>query len=159
VAIKSPKQKGSAGELEVCRLLTDWASEVGIGLTLERNLEQVRHGGADVNGVPGMEVEVKRVESNGINQWWAQVCRAAARTGKLPFLAHRRNRQPWRFRVSTHVAMEHRGSWSHFPIVADLELDQAKRWFQEYIKLREDELDELPSPGACAPPPPPPVKP
>jgi hypothetical protein len=148
--------KGASGERELAALLTSWAEEVGVYLDLDRNLEQVRYGGADVNGVPGMEIEVKRVESNGINQWWDQVCRAAAKTGKLPFLAHRRNRQPWRFRVSTHVAMEHGGSWSHFPIVADLELNQAKRWFQEYINLHEEDINVKP---VDVPPPPPPRRP
>ena len=95
--LNSPKQKGSKGEYEIIGLLTSWAAEVQVTLELERNLEQVRKGGSDVNGVPGLEIEVKRVEANGINQWWKQVCAASAKSGNRPLLCHRANRKPWQF--------------------------------------------------------------
>lgn len=143
MAIKSPKAKGSAGEREVILLLTGWANEVGVDLRLERNLEQVRHGGSDVNGVPGLEIEVKRVEANGINQWWAQVCRAAQKTGKTPFLAHRRNRQPWRFRIGLYSALYSPcGNGVVVPLVADLELASAKAWFQAHVQQHKENPDE-----------------
>jgi hypothetical protein len=44
MVIKSPKNKGSAGEREVILLLTTWAAQVGVALHLERNLEQTRYG-------------------------------------------------------------------------------------------------------------------
>jgi hypothetical protein len=129
--------KGKSGEYEVRDLLTAWGCEVGVVLDLSRNLLQVREGGADIDGVTGLEIEVKRVEANGINQWWAQVCRAADKSGKTPMLAHRRNRQPWRFRVRTTVALhdEYSNRWKLFPVVADLELIEAKQWFQRYIEV------------------------
>ena len=137
MAIKSPKQKGSGGEYEIITLLTEWGAQVGVPLTLTRNLLQTREGGADVDGVHGLEIEVKRVESNAVKQWWAQVCRASDKSGKVPMLAHRRNRQPWRFRVRTTVAMhnEYSNAWELFTVDADLELDQAKQWFQNYLKV------------------------
>lgn len=132
MALKSPKAKGSAGELEMIALLTTWGRQAGIRLQLERNLEQVRKGGSDINGVPGLEIEVKRVEDNAINQWWAQVCTAAAKQGTTPFLAHRRNRQPWRFRVQAWV-------WPcrSRHLFIDLELSEAKEWFIAYLKENE----------------------
>jgi hypothetical protein len=129
--------KGKSGEYEVRDLLTGWGHEVGIALDLSRNLLQVREGGADIDGVVGLEIEVKRVEANGINQWWAQVCKAADKSGKVPMLAHRRNRQPWRFRVRTTVALhdEYSNRWKLFPVVVDLELIEAKQWFQNYLEV------------------------
>lgn len=160
MAIKSPKNKGSGGEREVIELLTNWGREIGVGLRLERNLEQVRRGGADVNGVPGLEIEVKRVEGNGINGWWSQVCRAAQRSGGRPFLCHRKNRQPWRFRVavlSYELRIGDQAPGAPFWLVADLELEQAKRWFQEYIKQNKELIEyDTAIPG---PPPPPPRRP
>lgn len=131
------RNKGHAGEHEVIALLTAWAKEVGVELQLSRNLEQVREGGADINGVPGLEVEIKRVEANGLPNWWAQVCRATAKTGKTPMLMHRRNRQPWRARVRTSVALhnEETGAWELFEVDADLELAQAKLWFQRWVQV------------------------
>jgi len=137
MAIKSPKAKGSSGEYEVRDLLTLWGQEVGVRLDLTRNLLQVREGGADIDGVHGLEIEVKRVEQPAIKQWWAQVCRASDKSGKLPFLAHRRNRQPWRFRVRTTVALhcDRSNNWKLFQVDADLELPEAKQWFQNYLEV------------------------
>lgn len=135
MAIKSSKQKGSAGEREVIHLLTKWAADVGVDLDLERNLEQTRYGGSDVNGVPGLEIEVKRAEANGINQWWDQVCRAAKKSNKRPFLIHRKNRQPWRVRVYSQVAFHEGNNWSLIWVVTDLEIKQAEAWFKEYVKV------------------------
>jgi len=140
MAIKSAQGKGKGGEYEIIALLGIWAKEVGVPLTLERNLEQVRYGGADINGVPGMEVEVKRVESAtpaAVDQWWAQVCRAAVKSGKTPFLIHRQNRRAWRVRVRTTVALHnnHTTAWDLFEVDADLDFGQAKRWFQKYVQI------------------------
>ena len=138
MAIKSPKNKGSAGEREVVALLTGWAAEVGVDLFLDRNLEQVRYGGADVNGVPGLEVEVKRVEKLDVNAAWRQVCKACDRSGKRPFLIHRRNRQKWNVRVGLYAAEyddDHNGVT--VPLVVDLTVEQAKVWFQTYLKQRK----------------------
>lgn len=129
------RAKGSGGEHEVIALLTAWAAEVGVTLTLSRNLEQVREGGADINGVVGMEVEVKRVENLVISSAWAQVCRAAERSGKHPFLIHRQNRKPWRVRTLVKDALHIGGAWKLVPLVVNLELEDAKRWFQAYVEL------------------------
>lgn len=128
MTIKSPKNKGSAGEREAIDLLTKWSSEVGVDLLLERNLEQVRHGGSDINGVPGLEIEVKRVEATNVKAWWAQVCKAAERTGNAPFLMHRANRKQWQFRVRVWV-------WPcrERPLDVDLTLPEAQVWFKAYL--------------------------
>lgn len=86
------KRKGASGERELARLLGDL-----LGLELTRNLEQTRAGGHDLLGVPGWAIECKRVEAASIGSWWAQAVEQAERQGLRPVLAHRGNRQPWRF--------------------------------------------------------------
>lgn len=49
------RRKGKAGELELARLLREH-----LGADVTRNLEQSRRGGADLLGLPGWAVEVKR---------------------------------------------------------------------------------------------------
>lgn len=121
------KAKGAAGERELAQLLTGWALLRGIQIDLTRNLEQTRGGGHDLTGLEryGMAVEVKRVEANGLRQWWAQAVRQAEAVGGLtPVLAYRANRQPWRFRVREWV----------YPVTAspldiDLECATFQSWF------------------------------
>lgn len=142
MAIKSPKAKGAAGELEAIRLLDSWATEAGYKLSLERNLEQVRHGGSDINGVAGLEIEIKRVESNAITQWWAQVTKQANRTGKHPVLLHRKNRQPWRMRTVVFAALYGEHSSGVVPMVCDMDLPSAKAWFIGYLKHATKEKED-----------------
>ena len=52
MVIKSPKNKRSAGEREVILLLTTWATQVGVALHLERNLEQTRQGHSEAHWPP-----------------------------------------------------------------------------------------------------------
>lgn len=133
------KQKGSSGERELADLLALWGREVGINLNIERNLEQVRHGGADLTGIPNMEVEVKRVENGSINNWWRQVCAVSQKTGRWPLLAHRQNRKPWRFRTYVLAAIyDMHGQGITVPIVVDMELVSAKSWFQAFIQQHKD---------------------
>lgn len=147
------KNKGASGEREAAELLKGWALAVGHDIDPTRNLEQVRGGGYDLNGVVGLGIEVKRVESNSINSWWKQTERQADDDGTIPFLMHRRNRQPWRFRVRTGVAMASGDNWAHFFLTVDLELEQARVWFQEYITitLGRGELKPPPPPPGAAP--------
>lgn len=89
----SQRNKGKRGELELAHLL-----EENLGVSVTRNLMQTREGGYDLNGLP-VALEVKRQERVTLPQWWQQVCEQGGRAGKLPVLAWRGNRQPWRFRV------------------------------------------------------------
>jgi hypothetical protein len=138
MVLASPKNKGANGELEAARLLTGWAALVGVNLSLERNLEQVRSGGADITGVPGMEIEVKRQENLNIPTWWKQVNAAADRTNKQPLLMWRQNRGKWNFMTTTHIAIW--GYNSAVTVKLDIVLteDNAREWFKYYIWSNRD---------------------
>ena len=85
------RAKGKAGELEVAAMLRD-----ALGVDAARNLVQSREGGADLLGLPGWAVEVKRAKDNSqIDQWWGQACRQAERAGNRPVLFYRLDRRKW----------------------------------------------------------------
>lgn len=132
------KAKGANGERELAALLTSWAAGF-VELKLTRNLDQVRGGGHDLNGLEehyGLAVEVKRVEQKAINSWWSQAVRQAEAAGCTPLLAWRQNRQPWRFRVRVHI-------WPcEKAIDADLEELEFRKWFLAHISACNQRISQ-----------------
>lgn len=99
----NPKTKGATGEREACITLGKMLSTEGVQCQLERNLEQTRSGGADIMGIDGLCIEVKRCETVTVPMWWRQVCRAADNCGRLPVLMYRTNRKPWTFCLPSYL--------------------------------------------------------
>jgi hypothetical protein len=52
-------------------------------------------GSADVEGLPFVHVECKRVENLSLYKAFEQSSRDAAKTGDIPAVFHRRNHKPW----------------------------------------------------------------
>ena len=73
------RTKGAAGERELARLLRDH-----LGAEVVRNWVQARPGGADLLGVHGWAIEVKRAARARLNEWWQQTCQQADVTGQRP---------------------------------------------------------------------------
>jgi len=90
------RSKGAGGEREFCSWLH---IKLKLDIVPERNLDQVRNGGADILDVPPFIFEVKRQESLNHRAWWLQVVTASKDTGKIPIVAFRQNRKPWRFLI------------------------------------------------------------
>jgi len=87
---RSQQRKGRAGELELSQLLQNRGIPAKPG-------QAVSYGSTpDVTGVPGIHVEVKRVERLNVLAAFAQAVRDSKKfqDGK-PALFHRRNREPW----------------------------------------------------------------
>ena len=110
-------------------MLKAWADEIGISIEPERNLEQTRGGGYDLNGVPGLGIEVKRVEKQDVKAWWRQCLRQAKADNVHPVLMHRRNRQPWRFRTVAKVTV---GTYA-LDLMVDMEAGEFETWFKYYL--------------------------
>ena len=109
------RRKGKVGELELIRLLREL-----LGANVARNLEQSRQGGADLLGLPGWAVEVKRAARPRLAEWWLQACTQAEVTGLRPALCYRLDRQPWRVVVALrHVAT----GFDHAPMDLRIETD------------------------------------
>lgn len=85
------KRKGSAGERELCEILT------GAGYPAHRNDQQYTGGKGnpdiDAQGLERFHIEVKRVEKLNISAAMQQAERDAE--NRTPVVIHRRNREQW----------------------------------------------------------------
>lgn len=87
---KASQRKGAAGERELAALLRGHGYEVERGGSL--SFGEV----PDLVGLPGVHIEVKRVERLNVGEAFAQAVRDAEKfQDGAPVLFHRRNRQPW----------------------------------------------------------------
>jgi Holliday junction resolvase len=86
---KASREKGKRGEREVATKLREHGFEGRRGQQY-CGLE----GDADVVGIPGYHIEVKRTEQLRLRDAMAQAF-ADADTGEVPVVVHRRSRQPW----------------------------------------------------------------
>lgn len=104
------REKGAVGEREMCKWL-----DRHLGIEAERNLEQVRSGGADI--ITGHFVfEVKRVEKLDVQLAWVQCVVATRKINAVdrdidlfrePVLAFRKNKRSWRFAISArHIGLQ-----------------------------------------------------
>lgn len=87
---RSSQRKGAAGERELADLLRQHGYEIDRGGSL--SFGEV----PDLVGLPGVHIEVKRVERLNVSEAMNQAIRDADRFHDgVPALFHRRNRQPW----------------------------------------------------------------
>lgn len=84
------RNKGKRGELEAAHLLQKY------GYDARRGQQYAGiNGDADVVGLPGIHLEVKRVEKLNIDDALAQSIRDA-KEGEKPVVLHRKNRSDWK---------------------------------------------------------------
>lgn len=83
------KRKGNAGERELAAILREHGYNTRRGQQFSG-----ANGDADVEGLPGIHIEVKRVERLNIYNAIKQSIRDA-RPGEMPAVFHRRNREKW----------------------------------------------------------------
>lgn len=85
------KQKGKRGELEICGLLKNY------GYDVRRSVQyngKAQDGQADVVGLPGIHIEIKRVEKLNLYDAMAQAVRDA-KDDETPAVFHRKNNKEW----------------------------------------------------------------
>jgi len=87
---KYSRNKGKVGEREVASISREH------GFTDSRRGQQYHGGGdsPDVLGIPGLHLEVKRVEKLNLKNAMAQSSKDAAE-GEIPVVVHRKSREPW----------------------------------------------------------------
>ncbi len=102
------RNKGASGEREFCKWLE---VNFNLGELPTRNLEQVRSGGTDII-LPPFAFEVKRVEKPDWESFWCQSVIAARKLSEIngfefeAIVAHRYNRKPWTFLItSAHIGV------------------------------------------------------
>lgn len=84
------RTKGKRGELEVAHLLQKYGYDARRGQQFSG-----ANGDADVVGLPGIHLEVKRVEKLNIDEALEQAIRDK-RENEIPVVMHRKNRTPWK---------------------------------------------------------------
>lgn len=83
------RDKGKRGELEVAHILKEY------GYDARRSQQYAGiNNDADVVGLPGVHLEIKRVEKLNIENAIAQSIRDA-KEGEIPVVMHRKNRANW----------------------------------------------------------------
>ena len=83
------RDKGKRGELEAAHLLKKYGYDARRGQQFSG-----ANGDADVVGLPGIHLEVKRVEKLNIENAVEQSV-SDAREGEKPAVLHRKNRRSW----------------------------------------------------------------
>lgn len=87
---KSAQRKGADGERELASVLSQY------GYDVERGGSQTYGAVPDLSGLPGIHIEVKRVERLNVMEAMEQAERDAKRfKDGAPTVFHRRNRKPW----------------------------------------------------------------
>lgn len=115
------REKGRRAEIELCKLLS-----ADLGVTVARNVDQARAGGADCLQLQGFAIECKRRETLSKPSWWAQAVEQGQKAGAEPLVFYRRSREPWQALIRTvdggyreatwDQAMAHvREKWSCWP--------------------------------------------
>lgn len=84
------KRKGTVGEREAVHFLNN------LGFETHRTSQVCGKDSADVEGIEGLHLEIKRQEKTAIEQWLQQSERDAGYTGGIPIVMHRRNRETWK---------------------------------------------------------------
>lgn len=86
------KKKGAAGERE----FANYCKEFGLDVrrTAQYNGKEL-DSKADVVGIPGIHVEVKRVEQLNIHKAMEQANRDSGDSNEIPIVAHRKNNTKW----------------------------------------------------------------
>ena len=84
------RTKGKRGELEAAHLLKEYGYDARRGQQFSGI-----NGDADVVGLPGVHIEVKRVEKLNIDKALEQAIRDK-RESEIPIVMHRKNRTKWK---------------------------------------------------------------
>lgn len=99
------KAKGGRGERELAHILQEYGYDAHRGQQFAGGVDS-----PDVYGLPGIHIEVKRVEALNIHKAYAQSERDAAGQ-KIPAVFHRRNRDKWMVTMSLDDFMEIYKEW------------------------------------------------
>lgn len=99
------RDKGKRGELEAARVLKEYGYETRRGQQYSGAT-----GDADVVGLPGIHLEIKRVEKLNISKAVQQSVNDA-RDGELPVVMHRRNRETWLVTMPLRIFMVLYKAW------------------------------------------------
>ena len=99
------RDKGKRGELEAAHLLNEYGYDTRRGQQFSG-----ANGDADVVGLPGIHIEVKRVEKLNIDEALEQSI-GDARENEIPVVMHRRNNKKWKVTMQFDAWIELYKAW------------------------------------------------
>lgn len=99
------REKGKRGELQAAKVLKEYGYETRRGQQFSG-----ANGDADVVGLPGIHLEIKRVEKLNISKAMQQSIQDA-KDGEMPVVMHRRNREIWLVTMPLKVFMVLYKAW------------------------------------------------
>ena len=102
---KASRDKGKRGELEVAHIMQSYGYDARRGQQFSG-----LQGDADVVGVPGLHLEIKRVKTLRLDDAMEQSIRDA-REGEIPVVIHRKDKQPWRITLGLEDFMQFYMAW------------------------------------------------
>ena len=97
---KMQRNKGKVGEREVANILKEHGYEARRGQQFSG-----KNGDADVVGLDGFHIEVKRQEAYKIDDWYEQSC-SDARSGEIPIVVFRKSRSKWKVIIAFEEFLE-----------------------------------------------------
>ena len=99
------KRKGKRGELEFSNL----CKEHGFNTRRSQQYSGI-NGDADVVGLEGIHIEVKRVERLNLSKAMKQAIEDS-KEGEIPIVAHRKNREEWKVTMKAEDWFEFYKAW------------------------------------------------
>lgn len=127
------KQKGKRGELEFSRFCKEHGYET------KRTAQYCGNTGdaADVEGLPGIHIEVKRCEQIRLGEWMEQAVRDSHGNG-LPIVAHRRNGCPWMVSMLADGWFKLYSAWENTCILIKNRVKYAQGKLDESVKTDDE---------------------
>ena len=94
---RSSRRKGQVGEREIVNALKAAGFEAA-----HRSAQYCGNTGdaPDVEGLPGIHIEVKRVERLNLRKAYEQAVNDSKKSGDIPAVFHRQSHQPWMVSLS-----------------------------------------------------------
>lgn len=94
---RSSRRKGKVGEREIVNALKAAGFEAA-----HRSAQYCGNTGdaPDVEGLPGIHIEVKRVERLNLRKAYEQAVNDSKKSGDIPAVFHRQSHQPWMVTLS-----------------------------------------------------------
>jgi len=140
------RTKGAGAEREVAKALNliIWQESEKAGLDpkrfdiAQRNQNQSASGGADLVGVFGLSIEIKRQEALSIGSWWAQCIASAQRECEVPVLLFRQSHKAWRCILMGYVEVctGQRDDPGYMGMRCEISWEDFLIWFREHVRRK-----------------------
>lgn len=136
-------QKGKRAERDIADRLRKIVAEVDDTdhISIERNQNQSAVGGADIEGLPFLSIEVKHHKTLALGSWWAQcvkqtdatnvVRRASGGMIAAPCLIYKQHGRGWRVRMRTLLPVG--TGYPDVSVISDLSFDHFAFWLKRRV--------------------------